>query len=112
MTFRDSLRIVCVDMLIKLVVPGWAMGFTERLRNIRLAFREFEVRFPGVHMKYCSELVILQVYVQELIETRRSSEKKEELHDLCSNLLEANESDIADGAELTDVELISSSCFS
>jgi hypothetical protein len=42
----------------------------------------------------------------EMIQTRRSAEKKEERYDLFSSLLDASEDeDLAGGAKLTDREL-------
>jgi hypothetical protein len=43
MTFKKALHTVCDSVIPILVVPKWAMGFTRRLRNVRLAFEEFEV---------------------------------------------------------------------
>jgi hypothetical protein len=44
MTFKQALHVVSTDMALKLVVPEWAMGLTQKLRNVRIAFEEFEVR--------------------------------------------------------------------
>jgi hypothetical protein len=44
MTFKDALSIVSESSFIKLMYPSWAMGFTPRLRKVRLAFTELEVR--------------------------------------------------------------------
>ena len=43
MTFKESLHIVSTDVWIRLLVPGWAMGLTQRTRNVCIAFEEFEV---------------------------------------------------------------------
>jgi hypothetical protein len=44
MTFKEALHIVSNDMILRLIVPEWAMGLTERLRNVHVAFEELEVR--------------------------------------------------------------------
>ena len=44
MTFKKALQVVSNDMILKLIVPEWAMGFTERLKNVHVAFEELEVR--------------------------------------------------------------------
>jgi hypothetical protein len=43
MTFKEALHIVSTDMILRLIVPEWAMGLTTRLRNVRVAFEELEV---------------------------------------------------------------------
>lgn len=43
MTFKDALHLVSTDVFLKLIVPTWAMGWTARLRRVRLAFEELEV---------------------------------------------------------------------
>jgi hypothetical protein len=57
MTFKEALHIVSTDVVFKLLLPEWAMGLTQRLRNVRAAFEELEVgrslcsfpnRGPGV----------------------------------------------------------------
>lgn len=88
MTFKDALHIVSSDVFIKLVVPKWAMGWTQRFRNVQIAFEE------------------LRLYMLEMIRSRRNSEKKEERYDLFSSLLDASE-DTSDGeAKLADEELL------
>jgi len=44
MTFKEALHVVSNDMILKLIVPEWAMGFTGRLINVHVAFEELEVR--------------------------------------------------------------------
>jgi hypothetical protein len=89
-------------MAMKLIVPGWAMEFTERLRRIRLAFKELEVKLlAGFH--FMMLILLFQIYIAELIQLQRLSEKG----DLFSNLLEANEEeDLISGVKLDDSELI------
>ncbi|KAI3604410.1 cytochrome p450 [Moniliophthora roreri] len=89
MTFKDALHKVCLNMLVKRIVPAWMMGFTPRLRKIRLAFEEFEK------------------YMLELIHDRRSAPEKEERYDLFSALLDANDDTLSGGeAPLTERELM------
>ena len=44
MTFKEALHVVSNEMILKLIVPEWAMGLTERLRTVHVAFDELEVR--------------------------------------------------------------------
>jgi hypothetical protein len=43
MTFKQALHIVSTDLILRAVMPGWAMGLTQRLRNIHIASEELEV---------------------------------------------------------------------
>jgi hypothetical protein len=43
LTFKDALRTVSTHIVLKLVIPNWAFGLTQRFREIRLAFDELEV---------------------------------------------------------------------
>jgi cytochrome P450 len=86
MTFKDALHVVTTDFFVKLFVPDWAMGSTQRLRTARLAFDE------------------LRQYMSEMIHVRQNAEKVER-HDLFSSLLEANDHTL-DITTLTESELI------
>lgn len=44
LTFKNALHIVTTDVFLKLIFPDRALGLTKRLRNVRLAFDELEVR--------------------------------------------------------------------
>ncbi|TFK49124.1 cytochrome P450 [Heliocybe sulcata] len=88
MTFKDALHIVSTDVFLKLIVPKWAMGWTERFRNCQTAFEE------------------LREYMLEMIRARRTAEKKEERYDLFSSLLDASEDDSDGEAKLADEELL------
>ncbi|KAF8161203.1 cytochrome P450 [Crassisporium funariophilum] len=86
MTFKDALHVVTSDFFFKLILPGWAMGLTERLRRTTLAFTE------------------LRLYMSEMIHDRQKTEKMDR-HDLFSSLLEANDHNL-DASTLTEDELI------
>jgi len=43
MTFRDALHATLQGIVIKVLVPTWAMGFTKGFRHTRLAFDELQV---------------------------------------------------------------------
>ena len=43
MTYKDALHITTNDFLLKVVVPGWALSLTPRLRKVKLAFEELHV---------------------------------------------------------------------
>ncbi|TDL22809.1 cytochrome P450 [Rickenella mellea] len=87
MSFKEALHIVSIGMFWKLILPGWAMGFTQRLRTINLAFSE------------------LQLYMQNMIDERKNAEKKVERYDLFSSLLDASEEESDGFAKLSDSEL-------
>jgi hypothetical protein len=44
MTFKDALHILSSKVILKVVVPDWAMNLTEQTRKVHLAFTEMEVR--------------------------------------------------------------------
>ena len=46
MTFKHALHIVSTDFMMKFIVPEWAFGFTQRLRDAKLAFDELQVLIP------------------------------------------------------------------
>lgn len=50
MTLKSALLIVTTKILLKLFVPGWALGLTENLRNVDLGFKELGVRLPHVDL--------------------------------------------------------------
>ncbi|TFY55986.1 hypothetical protein EVG20_g9110 [Dentipellis fragilis] len=88
MTFKDALHTVSTDVFLKLIIPDRAMGLTKRFRHVRDAFKE------------------LDLYMLEMISSRRNAGKKEERYDLFSSLLDASE-DTSDGdAKLSDSELV------
>jgi len=87
MTFEDAIYSVSSNAYIKMFFPTWALGFTRRLRRVRLAFDE------------------LEKYMIEMIHTRNTSETKEERYDLFSSLLKAN-SDNEGDAKLSTREVL------
>ena len=50
MSFKQALHIVSTEYMMKLVVPDWAFGFTQRLRDTKLAFDELQVLIPLDHI--------------------------------------------------------------
>ncbi|KAG2062586.1 cytochrome P450 [Suillus decipiens] len=90
LTFKDALHTVTQDLIIKLLVPRWAMGLTQRFRRAGLAFDE------------------LHRYLTEMIHERQGSQHKEDNNDLLSSLLSANDDDnlSKDEVKLSDSELI------
>ncbi len=47
MAFAHALGLVSNAIIIRFLVPGWAMGMTQRLRDVRTGFDELGVRaFP------------------------------------------------------------------
>ena len=47
MAFKDSLRVVTSNLILKMIIPSWAMKLTERTRKIELAFDEVKVPCPS-----------------------------------------------------------------
>ena len=47
MTFKDSLHIVASNLVLKIILPSWAMKLSERTRKVELAFNELKVTCPG-----------------------------------------------------------------
>ncbi|KAF8172489.1 cytochrome P450 [Pholiota molesta] len=86
MSFKDCLDTVTTNVFVKLALPRWAMGLTETLRRTDRAFDE------------------LRRHITEMIHERQAEEKAER-HDLLSQFLEANDSNL-DVAALTESELI------
>ena len=43
MTFKDALHVTTNDFMLKLMLPGWALGLTPRLRKVKLGFEELHV---------------------------------------------------------------------
>ncbi|KAF9263883.1 cytochrome P450 [Marasmius fiardii PR-910] len=88
LTFKEALSEVSEGVIAKMVLPRWLMGITEKTRKIKLAYEE------------------LDKYMLEMINARRTSEKKEERYDLFSSLLDANDSPDYGQDPLTERELI------
>ncbi|PPQ79020.1 hypothetical protein CVT25_002329 [Psilocybe cyanescens] len=86
MTFKESMRVVTADILLKIACPDWMMNLTKRLRRARLAFKE------------------LRSYMTEMIDERQKSAQSER-HDLFTGLLRENDLAV-DFSTLTDDELI------
>nr|BAL05196.1 cytochrome P450 [Phanerodontia chrysosporium] len=90
LSFKEALHYVSSAVFVKLATPAWLLKWapTERMRRTNLAFKE------------------LEQYMLEMIQARRSSEKKEERYDLFSNLLDASEDESDGQARLADEELL------
>ncbi|KAI5122235.1 hypothetical protein M0805_007102 [Coniferiporia weirii] len=88
MMFKDALKITSQGMILGVVIPKWAMGFTQHFRNVRTAFAD------------------LQKYMQEMIDERRNAENKPDRYDLFSSLLDANQEAEDVKTRLSDTELI------
>ncbi|KZV61166.1 cytochrome P450 [Peniophora sp. CONT] len=88
MNFKDALHVVSEGVTIKLSVPKWALGLTQRFREVDLSFSE------------------LERHMSQMIDSRKHAEKKEERYDLFSSLLDAANDDSDGEPKLTDSELI------
>ncbi|KAI0064392.1 cytochrome P450 [Artomyces pyxidatus] len=87
MTFKDALHVVSSEVIMKLAVPNWASGLTKRTRKIRLAYDE------------------LDQYMTEMVQARRSAEKKEDRYDLFNGLMDAADEEGEERSKLSDREL-------
>jgi hypothetical protein len=57
MVFKEALHIVSTNLILKLIVPGWATGLHKQLRQTQLPFQELEVcllvlRYSYAHNRY------------------------------------------------------------
>lgn len=43
MSFRTALSTVCKDLFLKILIPRWASGLTQRYRNIYTAYNDLQV---------------------------------------------------------------------
>ncbi len=50
MTFQQALRLFVSGMVLKAVLPSWVMNMTSKLREIKLASEEVEVKFSLNHV--------------------------------------------------------------
>ncbi|KAK0188569.1 cytochrome P450 [Armillaria mellea] len=98
MSFHDALALVSTGVVLKVIVPRWAMGLIPRWakRSVRISLFEF-----------LNPYTIIKTYMLEMIKARRIAEK-EERHDLFSSLLDANDDEDPLGGEtkLTVPELM------
>jgi hypothetical protein len=102
MSFKEALNALSTDTFFKFLLPSWAMGLTARTRRVGTGFDEFEVCY--MLRDYLAPLIFEQRYMIEMIQERRSVEKKEERADLFTTLLDAAEEEST--GRLTDRELL------
>ncbi|OBZ67844.1 hypothetical protein A0H81_12320 [Grifola frondosa] len=90
MTFKDALHEVSTRVHMKLILPDWVLnwGPTETIRHFKLAYDN------------------LERYIVEMVQARKTAEKKEERYDLFSSLLDANEEESEGQMKLSDSELV------
>ncbi|KAF9803586.1 hypothetical protein IEO21_09638 [Rhodonia placenta] len=96
MPFKDALHVISVELWIKALLPSWFIRWAPipRIRAFKTAYTE------------------LERYMIEMIEERRSSEKKEQRYDLFTSLLVASEEESDGITKLSDSEVMGSfACF-
>ena len=54
MTYKETLHIATNDFFFKLLLPGWALGLTDRLRKVKVGFEELRVSHPKKKSHTCS----------------------------------------------------------
>jgi len=90
MSFKDAIYTVSAKGVLKLIVPKKLIDLevTKSVRSIKVGFNE------------------LHKYILEMINSRKTAEKKEEKYDLLSSLLDANEEESDGTSKLSDSELV------
>jgi len=95
LTFKRSITTVCSNLVLKFILPEWAMGLTSKWSRVRLGFHE------------------LETYMKEMIEQRQKDlgqlddEEDHNSSDLFHSLLAASEAEAASGEpSLTPKELM------
>ncbi|EKM51238.1 uncharacterized protein PHACADRAFT_263271 [Phanerochaete carnosa HHB-10118-sp] len=90
LSFKDALHVISVDMWIQIFSPKflWNSAPLKRIADVKLGYEE------------------LEQYMLEMVQERRTAEKKEECYDLFSNLLDASDSESDGSVRLTDRELL------
>ncbi|OBZ67576.1 hypothetical protein A0H81_12405 [Grifola frondosa] len=90
LTVPDALHEVSTKLHMKVILPDWVLnwGPTETIRRFKLAYDN------------------LERYMAEMVQARKTAEKKEERYDLFSSLLDANEEESEGQMKLSDSELI------
>jgi hypothetical protein len=54
LSLNEALHVATHNFIIKLLVPGWALGLTARFRKVKVGFEEMRVRRQKFHT--CSSL--------------------------------------------------------
>lgn len=108
MVSQDALHIVSTGLIVKLLTPTWLLNLasTQRIKEVKVAFAELDVRGSELSTICTNATSSCQRYMREMINSRRSSEKKDERHDLLSSLLDASEDGTDGQSKITDEELL------
>lgn len=77
MTFRKAIEVATTEYVIKITIPRWALGLTNRFRYVRDGFDE------------------MHLYIKEMIEDHQGADMSGR-DDLFSNFLKANNEDLSD----------------
>ncbi|KAK7683817.1 hypothetical protein QCA50_013193 [Cerrena zonata] len=88
LTFKDALASVSHNAIMKAILPNWAMNATKKTREVGVAYDE------------------LELYMEEMIASRRKDGHKEAKDDLLTGLLDACEGDFEGFSKLSDRELL------
>jgi hypothetical protein len=43
MTYKETLNVATKDFFFKILLPGWVLGLTPRLRKVKVGFEELQV---------------------------------------------------------------------
>ena len=57
MTFKDALHVSSTNLILKMILPSWAMKLTEHTRKADRALNELKVPYPTTYLLYISWLM-------------------------------------------------------
>ena|ERR1700761_4361409 len=92
LTFTNALTTVTNSLLLKVLLPNWALGLTKGLRKIRLSFNELDVSSLAILLWMVYRAKKKQ-YLSEMISERRRLMNKEDKCDLLTSLIRGSEDD-------------------
>lgn len=93
---------------LKVIFPNWILKWSplKVMRETFVAFEELQVSVPHIYGSHPRLMLLLKRYMEDMIRSGRSSEKKEDRFDLFSSLLDANVEEVDGQSNLSDSELM------
>lgn len=62
LALKDALHTVSTDVAFKMLLPNWALGFTQKLRHVRLAFDELQVSRSIPFAEWVLNILLRNIY--------------------------------------------------
>lgn len=95
MSFKEAMVCASTNVPLYFSTPDWVPGISEKLRRVRVAFDELEVRTEYYHRPGCESTFIDcgQKYMSEMVRERRLAAGSFERCDVLTRLLEENDQD-------------------